>query len=87
MYKYKPYYKFNPTIKNFMDDQLSPEDVAKNIVLLVENLTHYFSQVGGTVNITSNCVITITTHLTQNECDDIVKNHLNDLKLYAEKMT
>ncbi|ATL91909.1 hypothetical protein CK911_03175 [Aeromonas sp. CU5] len=84
--KYRPYYEYKPTRENFMDDEMSEEDVARNIELLVDDLTEHFSAIGGMVEFSSEKVISITTDLTEEECDTAVTGYLNNLKLFAKKL-
>lgn len=85
VYKYQPYYQYKPTRENFMVGELSQEEVERNKELLIDDLTNHFSEIGGLVETVADGVISITTELSQDQCDDIVKSYLSSLYLFAHK--
>lgn len=85
-FKYQPYYDYKPTQSNFMTDELTQEEVDRNKRLLADDLKNHFSDIGGAVDISTDGVISITTHITQEECDEIVAGYLSSLHLFARKV-
>ena len=85
-FKYQPYYEYKPTQSNFIVDELTQEEVERNKRLLADDLCNHFNEIGGAVDISTDGVISITTHVTQKECDDIVAGYLSSLHLFARKV-
>lgn len=85
--KYRPYYKYKPTISNLLVDELSQEEVERNLRLLSDDLDNYFDEVEGAVLLHQDGVITITSYLTEKECDQIVAARLSALHLFADKIS
>ena len=48
-FKFLPVYKYNLKKFNFMDQELSSEEVERNNRLLADDLLTHFSKTGGTV--------------------------------------
>lgn len=69
-----------------MDDELTQEEVERNKVLLVDELKTHFGDVDDAVDVSSNGIISITTHLTQSECDNVVAGYLSRFHLLAQKV-
>src|SRR5690606_23367959 len=80
-FKYLPYYEYKPTISDPLLDELSQEDIDRNMRLLVDDLKSHFSEIGGSAESSADGVISITTELTQDECDEVVAGYLSSLHL------
>ena len=88
IFKYRPYYHYNgPTIREPLLDQLSEDEVERNLLLLVEDLKNHFKEIGGDVEELEDGVILINVDLSKKECDDIVGGYLSNLHLFANKMS
>lgn len=87
-YKYKPYYKYNgPTRDQPFREELSAEEVNRRLELFLIEVGNYFGDDdAAVVRPIQDGVISITTGLAQQECDDTVKKCLNVLDLYARKI-
>lgn len=85
-FNYQLYYKYMPTKSNFMDDELTQEEVERNKVLLIDDLKTHFSDLDNAVDVSSDGIISITTHLTQTECDKVLAGYLSSLHLLAYKV-
>lgn len=82
---YLPFYKFILDKYSFLEGELSQEDVEHNKYLLIEDATDQFNEIGGVVSVSAEGVVSITTHLTEKECDEIFKALLNKHQLFATK--
>lgn len=88
VFKYQPYYKFNgPTLSQPFREELSADDVTRNMSLFYNEIASYFEDVGATVEPIGNGFIAITADISQDECDARVKRCLNSLDLFASKTT
>ncbi len=85
-FKYRIYYKYKLSKSNFMDDELSQEDIERNKELLLSDLVGHFEEVGGVVELSNDGVISINTSLSRKECDDVVAGYLSGLHLLAHKV-
>lgn len=85
-FKYQAYYKYDPNKYTFMLDELSEEQIALNMALLLGDLKSHFSKNDEAVELSLDGVISITTYLTQKQCDDVVAGYLSSLQLCANKL-
>lgn len=86
-FKYKPYYYYNgPTHAEPLREELSADEVSRNMSLFFDEIGDYFKDVGATVEPVGDGFIGITSEITQEECDARVKRCLNNLDLYATKI-
>ena len=86
IFSYEIYYLYKPTTSNPLLDELSKEEVERNISLLIDDLGNHFAEIGGFVESPSNGVISITADIAQKECDKIVEGYLSHLYLLAKKV-
>ena len=85
-YKYKPYYSYaGPTRSDPFREQLSKEDADKNILWFFEHIDGCFVGTDAVVVCSEDGVVAITTSISEYECDEIVKRHLNVVDLFATK--
>jgi hypothetical protein len=85
-FKYQVYYEHKANRLDFMEDELSDEEVARNRSLLLDDLRNHFDETGGAVEISSDGVIAITTSLSYEECSDVLAGYLSSLHLRARKL-
>lgn len=86
-YQYQPYYHYKGlTRSDPFPEELPPDEVSHRIRLFFEEIGNHFENVGAQIENIGNGTVSITTEITQAECDVIVKNCLNDLELYAKKI-
>lgn len=85
--KYRPYYRYAPTTSNPLLDELNEEEVERNLRLLVDDLNSNFNETGGLITSSEEGVITLTSDLTEKECDEIVATCLSSLHLLADKIS
>ena len=86
-YSYRPRYIYSgPTYSNPLLDELSEDEVERNVRLLAEDLRTHFGEINGVVEELRDGVIRISTDLTQRQCDDIVAGYLRNLYLVADKV-
>lgn len=86
-YTYQPYYKYDgPSHSQPFREELTAEKVEYNLACFFDEVDRYF-EVGTAVftKTAENC-IEITTALSEQVCDDLVKQCLNSLDLYAYKI-
>ena len=86
-YQYQPCYHYKgPTRSDPFPEELMPDEVSHQIRLFFEKIGNYFEDVGAQIGNVGNGTVSITTEITQAECDAIVKNCLNEFHLYAKKI-
>ncbi|ELM6621672.1 hypothetical protein Q2Y23_002636 [Vibrio fluvialis] len=86
-YKYNPYYHYNgPTHAQPLREELTVEESESRIELFFSELENYFGDISVVINRLPSNIVEITTDLTQTECDEIVKQCLNSLDLFAHKV-
>lgn len=92
VYQYKPYYSYDgPTRSDPLRDELSPEEIERRMELFRKELPDYFDDLNAKIGFspdisgTTDYVASITTDVSQGECDERVKRCLNNLDLFAEK--
>ena len=86
-FKYQPYYQYNgPSSSHPFREKLSVEQVRQNMDLFFQDIGHFFTDVGATVEPIGDGYVAITADITQNECDERVKRCLNGLDLFANKV-
>ena len=87
LFKYQPYYKYNgPTLSQPFREELSADDVKRNMSLFFDEIGAHFADVGATVEPVGDGFIGITADITQEDCDARVKRCLNSLDLFANKI-
>lgn len=87
IFKYRPRYQYNgPTLSHPLLDELSEDEVERNLRLFVEDLERHFEDMGGRVEALQDGIVSVTVDLTQRECDDIVAGYLRNLYLVADKV-
>lgn len=85
-YKYKPYYNYRgPTFSQPFRKELAAEKVEENIAFFFERLDSHFVGTDAVVIHDNAGTASVTTDLSEGECDEIVKGLLNYLDLYAHK--
>lgn len=85
-YRYRPYYEYTgPSLAQPFREELSPEDVEYNLACFFDDVDRYFVEGTAEFNRVSDC-IEITTNLSESECYERVKQCLNSLDLYAQKI-
>ena len=85
-FRYQPYYKYNgPTLSQPFREELRAEQVQHNMDLFFQDIGHYFTDVGATIEPIDEGFIAITADITQADCDERVKRCLNALDLFANK--
>ncbi|WP_434026807.1 hypothetical protein [[Pseudomonas] boreopolis] len=87
LFKYQPYYQYNgPTLSQPFLEELSADEVKRNIGLFFDEIGSYFADVGATVEPIGGGFIGITADITQDDCDERVKRCLNNLDLFANRV-
>lgn len=83
-FKYQPYYKYNgPTSSQPFREELSAEEAGCKIGLFFDEINLHFANISATFELIGNGFVAITADITQQECDERVKNCLNSLDLFA----
>ncbi|WP_152056672.1 hypothetical protein [Aliarcobacter butzleri] len=88
IFKYQPYYKYNGvTSSQPFRIELDSEDVQFNITQFCNDLHNYFNDIEE-VYITQeeDGFVSINANITQIDCDERVKNCLNSLDLFANRI-
>lgn len=86
-FKYQPYYEYILSRESFMDGELSADEIERNIGFLVDDLRNHFLEIGGIVELEDNGIISITSNIARQECDNIVASYLSNLHLLAHKLS
>lgn len=85
-FKYEPYYRFNgPTRADPLQEDLSTEEIRQRMELFTREIASHFEDISAQVEFAADGVLSVTTDLTQKDCDDRVKRCLNNLDLFARK--
>ena len=87
VYKYRPYYSYRPSVIDPLVEELSEEEVERNIRLLDDDLINSFEESEEAVISSENGVVAITSDLTEARCDEIMAKCLSGLHLFAEKLS
>lgn len=88
IFKYKPYYRYSgPTHAEPMREELADDEVEHRIKLFSEEIAAYFEEGQAVIDTDANGHVCVSTRLTQKDCDERVKQCLNSLDLYADKIT
>jgi hypothetical protein len=86
VFKYQPYYEYNgPTKSDPFREELSADQIKRNMSLFFDEIGSCFSDVGATIEPVGGGFIGITADITQADCDARVKRCLNSLDLFANK--
>lgn len=86
IYKYQPYYQYDgPSLSQPFREKLTPDEIAYNLECFFSDVDSYFEDDTAKFEKLSNNCIIITSDISESECDERVKNCLNDLDLYAHK--
>ena len=91
-YRYGVFYRFNgPTHSDPLRDELSPEEVERNLRLFAQDLPNYFGEVA--VNVQSQqdthdfpLVVTVETAAPKTVADEAVKRCLIGLELFGKRL-
>ncbi len=87
LFKYQPYYKYDgPTHSQPFREELSTDEVDRNIELFFYEISDYFVDIQATVEQLEDGYVGITADITQEDCDERVKRCLNSLDLYAKRI-
>lgn len=86
-FSYRPRYNYTgPTLSHPLLDELSEDEVERNLRLFADDLRTHFGEIGGVVDELQNGIVRISVDLTQRQCDEIVANYLRNLYLVADKV-
>lgn len=86
-FKYKPYYSYTgPTHSQPFREQKSQEEAERSLELFYSELDHHFGGYEITTKREPGGVVSITVEMSEKDCDERVKNCLNDNDLYANKI-
>lgn len=93
-YQYRPYYEYaGPTLSHPLREELSPEEIERRLELFRNELYEYFQELNAKIEFSpaltgeQGYVASITTDESQDTCDERVKLCLNNLDLFAKKVT
>lgn len=80
LFKYKPYYKYNgPTLAQPFREELDSDEIEECIEGFYNEVESYFNDI-------KDGYIEISANITQDDCDQRVKNCLNFFDLYANRI-
>lgn len=86
-YKYQPYYSyFGPSHSEPFREKLSADEIERRLELFFSEIGIFFDGIDAVIKTIDSDTISITTALTQQDCDARVKKCLNNLDLYAKKI-
>lgn len=88
IFKYKPYYEYSgPTRSDPFRELLSEDQIEKNMCDFYEHLKYVFANTDAAFKNDGAGVVSITTeNISEQECDERMKKHLNSLDLFANKI-
>ena len=87
-FKYKPFYEYSgPTRSDPFRERLTDEQIQQNKREFYSHLDWAFTNTDASFEIDNTGIVSIfTTVLSESECDEIMKRHLNSLDLFANKV-
>lgn len=85
-FKYKPYYKYDgPTHSNPLREELSQVEAEERVRCFYIDIVHYFDE---DIDINQEGdLVSISGDIKQSDCDELVKKCLNNLDLFAQKVS
>lgn len=87
VYKYQPYYQYDgPSHSQPWREELTAEEVDSNIEYFFDEVDRYFDDVEAEFERLPDNYVSITSEITQKDCDERVKQCLNSLDLYANRI-
>ena len=88
IFKYKPHYEyFGPTRSDPFRELLPEDQVEQNIRYFYDHLEYAFAGTDAVIKTESTGTVSIATeNLSEQECDERMKKHLNSLDLFAKKI-
>ncbi|RYA22844.1 hypothetical protein CRU96_10765 [Malaciobacter halophilus] len=87
VFKYKPYYQYDgPTHSQPFRTELSLDNIQFNIEQFYSDLYNYFNDIEVNIEKEEDGFVSITADITQEDCDERVKNCLNSLDLFANRI-
>lgn len=86
-YRYKPYYAYyGATRSDPFRDRLSDEEVQRNTRWFYEHLDLCFANTDAVAEVDDAGVVSVTTGLSEDQCSEIIKGHLNTCDLFAHRV-
>lgn len=88
IFKYNPYYEYlGPTQSDPFRKLLSEEQIAQNMHDFYNHLDYAFTNTDAIFKLESSGAVSIATeNLSEQECDERMKRHLNSFDLFAHKI-
>ena len=88
IFKYKPYYEYSgPTRSDPFRELLSEDEVEQNMKYFYEHMEYAFAGTDAVFKTDDTGTVSIHTEiLSEQECDERMKKHLNSLDLFANKI-
>lgn len=88
VFKYKPFYEYSgPTRSDPFRERLSDEQIHQNMQAFYNHLEDEFSNTDALFETDSTGTVSIITLvLSEKDCDEIMKRHLNSLDFFANKV-